>query len=71
VGKFYAKNMANKITGFFKDIKIEMAKVAWPTKDELIGSTVIVLVSLTILSVFIGVCDVILSKIVNVIMTML
>ena len=48
-----------------------MAKVAWPSKDELIGSTVIVLVSLALLSVFVGVCDVVLSKIVNVIMTML
>lgn len=67
----YGKNisvMANKIAGFFKDIRLEMAKVAWPSKDELAGSTVIVLVSLTLLSVFVGICDVILSKIVNVIM---
>ena len=63
--------MANKFTNFFKDIKLEMAKVSWPNKDELIGSTVIVLVSLAILSAFIGVCDVVLSKIVNIIMTTL
>jgi preprotein translocase subunit SecE len=63
--------MANKLTGFFKDIGLEMAKVSWPSKDELIGSTVIVMISLAILSAFIGVCDVILSKIVNVIMTVL
>jgi len=63
--------MANKFTNFFKDIKLEMVKVSWPNKDELIGSTIIVLVSLAILSAFIGVCDVVLSKIVNIIMTML
>lgn len=63
--------MANKIGGFFKDVRIEMAKVAWPSKNELIGSTIIVLVSLALLTVFVGVCDVVLSKIVNVIMTML
>jgi len=63
--------MANKVVGFFNDIKLEMAKVSWPTKDELIGSTVIVIVSLAILSFFIGVCDVALSKIVNIIMTMM
>lgn len=61
--------MANKVTHFFKDVKLEMTKVSWPTKDELIGSTVIVLVSLAILSGFIGLCDIILSKIVNIIMT--
>jgi preprotein translocase subunit SecE len=60
--------MANKIAGFFNDVKLEMAKVSWPTKDELIGSTVVVLVSLTILSAFIGVCDLVLSTAVNMIM---
>jgi preprotein translocase subunit SecE len=45
-----------------------MVKVSWPTKDELIGSTVIVLVSLAILSAFIGVCDLVLSTVVNMIM---
>ena len=63
--------MANKFTLFFKDIKLEMAKVSWPTKNELMGSTVIVLVSLAILSAFIGACDLVLSKIVNIIMARL
>ena len=63
--------MANKFTNYFKDIKLEMLKVSWPSRDELMGSTVIVIVSLTILSVFIGICDVLLSKIVNIIMTTL
>ena len=61
--------MANKVAGFFNDIKLEMSKVSWPTKDELIGSTIIVMVSLAILSIFIGICDLFLSKIVNIIMT--
>ncbi len=63
--------MANKFTNFFKDIKLEMIKVSWPTKDELIGSTIIVLVSLAILAAFIGVCDLFLSNIVNVVMAKL
>jgi preprotein translocase subunit SecE len=63
--------MANKFAGFFKDIKLEMVKVAWPTRDELIGSTIIVMVSLILLSAFIGVCDIVLSKLVNIIMSRL
>ena len=63
--------MANKFTGFFRDIKLEMLKVSWPNRDELIGSTTIVLISLAILSLFIGVCDIVLSKIVNIIMAKL
>jgi len=60
--------MANKIAGFIKEVKMEMGKVSWSTKDELVGSTIVVLVSLAILSLFIGVCDLVLSKIVNIIM---
>ena len=56
------------MTGFFKDVKLEMAKVTWPNKDELIGSTIIVLVSLAMLSAFIGVCDIALSSAINIIM---
>ena len=59
----------SRIALFFKDIKVEMSKVSWPTKDELIGSTAVVLVSLAILSAFIGICDLVLSKIVNVIIS--
>ena len=61
--------MANKIVGFFNDVKLEMGKVSWSTKDELIGSTIVVIVSLAILSVFIGICDVLLSAAVNIIMS--
>jgi preprotein translocase subunit SecE len=63
--------MANKVATFFKDIKLEMQKVAWPTKQELISSTAIVLISLAILSAFVGVCDIVLSTAVNVIMSRL
>lgn len=63
--------MANKVVMFIKDVKLEMSKVAWPTKDELIGSTIIVIVSLAMLSVFIGVCDLVLSNIINVLMAKL
>ena len=63
--------MASKVVHFFKDIKIEMAKVSWPNREELIGSTVVVLISLAILSIFIGICDLVLSKIIQIIMSRL
>ena len=61
--------MANKFVGFFNDVKLEMGKVSWSTRDELIGSTIVVIVSLAILSIFIGLCDVLLSSAVNTIMS--
>ena len=53
------------ITKFIGEVKTEMKKVAWPSKDELVSSTVIVLVSVFLLAIFIGVCDVVLSRIVH------
>ena len=61
--------MANKFVNFLNEVKLEMGKVSWSTRDELIGSTIVVLVSLAILSMFIGICDVVLSTIINVIMS--
>jgi preprotein translocase subunit SecE len=55
--------MFKKIAQFYSEVKSEMVKVSWPSKDEAIGSTVIVLVVVAILSVFIGVVDVILNEI--------
>ncbi|MCI0515105.1 preprotein translocase subunit SecE [candidate division KSB1 bacterium] len=40
--------MLQKIINFFKDVRQEMAKVSWPTRDELKDSTIIVI----LLSVF-------------------
>jgi len=63
--------MANKVAEYIKEVKLEMIKVSWPNKDELLGSTIVVLVSLGILSLFIGVCDIALSTFVNMIMARL
>ncbi len=60
--------MANKFIAYLRDVKLELSRVSWSSKDELMGSTVIVLVSLGIVSVFIGICDLVLSKIVNIVM---
>ncbi|MDD4013137.1 MAG: preprotein translocase subunit SecE [Candidatus Omnitrophica bacterium] len=46
-------------------VKTEMKKVAWPSRQELISSTVVVLVSTFILALYIGVCDVLLSRFLN------
>ena len=61
-------NIIVKPINFIKEVRAELGKVAWSTREELIGSTIVVLVSLAILSLFIGICDIALSKIVTTIM---
>ena len=54
-----------QIGKFLGQVKTEMGKVAWPSKDELISSTVVVIVTTILLGIFIGVCDLILSRGIN------
>ena len=54
------------VTKFFGQVKTEMKKVSWPSREELISSTIVVLVSTLFLSIFIGICDFIFSRVINV-----
>lgn len=56
-------NIFKKITGFLKEVKKELNKVSWSTRQELIGSTVVVIAVTFIMAVFIGVIDILLSHI--------
>jgi len=51
-----------KIRLFFESVKAELSKVTWPTRKETIATTGVVIVIIVLISVFLGVCDVILAK---------
>jgi len=57
--------MANKVAGFFKEVQGELKRVSWPSREELIGSTIIVIVLTFILAAFIGGVDFILSMVIR------
>jgi preprotein translocase subunit SecE len=46
-----------RLIGFLKEARAELVKVTWPTRKELMESTVLVIVSVMAVSVFIGVVD--------------
>ena len=58
--------MLNKVKEFFKEVKTEVKKVVFPTKEELIGSTWVVIITVFIISLFLGIIDLGLSKIVGI-----
>jgi preprotein translocase subunit SecE len=60
--------MKKKIVDFFVDIVKEMKKVTWPKKDELRESTVIVIVSCLIFSIFIYFIDQIIGQLVKIVL---
>ena len=45
------------VRGFFEEVLVEMKKVAWPTKDHVIGSTILVGITSIGLMIFIGISD--------------
>jgi len=45
------------IVRFLKEVRAELKKVTWPSKNELIGSTIVTVVVTVIISVFIGIVD--------------
>ena len=51
---------------FLRDVRIEMGKVTWPTRKDLVQSTLVVLVAVAIATAYTGVLDFVFSKIVDV-----
>jgi preprotein translocase subunit SecE len=47
-----------------KEVRTETKKVTWPPRKEVVGSTIVVIVSVFILSFFLGAVDVTLQKLV-------
>lgn len=54
-----------KVVRFFREVRAELGKVSWPPRKEVIGSTAVVIVSVFIVSFFLGLVDVILQKIMS------
>jgi len=57
--------MFNKIKAFFKEVKVELKKVVYPGKDEVMGSTWVVIVTTIAIAVILGAVDIMLSKLVG------
>jgi len=56
-----------KIQNFFIEVRAEMQKVSWSTREELIGSTGVVLMTMFLLSAFIGIADFFMSHLLKIV----
>jgi len=54
--------MLEKLKQFLKDVRFELGKVTWTSREELIYSTIMVAVVSLVLAIFIGVVDLVLSN---------
>jgi preprotein translocase subunit SecE len=42
---------------YVKDVRVEMSKVSWPSREELRESTLVVIVMVFVIAIFIGAVD--------------
>jgi len=59
--------MIKKVGNFVAEVRGELAKVSWSTREELMGSTAVVLTLTGLMAVFIGVIDFLLSYVLKLI----
>jgi len=60
-------NIVKKAFDFLLEVKTELGRVSWSTRQELIGATVVVIVITLITTAFIGFLDLLLSKVLSII----
>jgi preprotein translocase subunit SecE len=54
--------MLEKPREFFKEFRIEMKKVSWPSRKEVVASTGVVLLVVLFISLYLGMADFVFSK---------
>lgn len=54
-----------KIKKFFTEVKTELLKVSWPSRNEISGSTLIIVIFSIITAIFIGLVDLIFADVIK------
>lgn len=62
-------NVFQKAIEFLTEVQIELKKVTWPTRKQTTGTTIVVIIFVFIVSAFLGIFDLGLSKLVQVVLT--
>lgn len=57
--------MVTRTRAFFGEVVAELKKSTWPTRRELVDSTILVVITMVLLGLFVALADVILSRIVG------
>ena len=55
-----------KVRQFLREVKVELKKVTWPTRKETIASTMVVVILVLIVSLYLGLIDIGLTKFITI-----
>ena len=56
------RNFFSSIPRFLGEVKAEMKKVSFPTRDEVVGTTIVVLVTSVVFAVYLWVADMVIVQ---------
>ncbi|MCK5683819.1 preprotein translocase subunit SecE [bacterium] len=62
-------NFFQKSIEFLREVQVELKKVTWPTRKQTTGTTIVVIIFVFVVAAFLGVFDLGLSKLVQVVLT--
>jgi preprotein translocase subunit SecE len=58
-------NFFARMGNYFRDVRSEMKRVVWPTRPEIINSSIVVIIALIFFSAFIALTDIVVQQIVT------
>lgn len=60
------KELWQRIDQFFREVRVEMKKVTWPSRKETLASTSVVLITVILMAFFLGIVDLGLSRLIKI-----
>ena len=60
------KELWEKAKQFFREVRVELKKVTWPSRKETIASTSVVLITVMLVAFFLGIVDLGLSRLIKI-----
>ena len=56
------KSWTESTKQFYSDVRSEMKKVSWPARQEVVGTTIVVVVAVFFFGLYLGLVDVLLDR---------
>ncbi len=69
VAEYKEPNVFQRSIEFLREVKVELKKVTWPTRKQTTGTTIVVIIFVFVVAAFLGLFDLGLSKLVQVVLT--
>lgn len=56
------QSLTARLGRYFREVRSELRKVVWPSRQELVTYTIVVLVTVAVVAIFLGVVDIAVSE---------